>query len=182
MGGENLVRYIYDELTYQIAKKLSALVVDDIKNAPQVADNDEASVAKITSAPGLTTVAEAAANTSDEATQMVVIMNKLTEVKFEAARAAGNFAVDPFKGLPVLYSSELPAYTSASANAVYAIVGDLKGVQVNYPEGDGIAIKYDDLSLAEKDLVKIVGRQYAAHALKACGRFCVIAKPSGATT
>ena len=182
MGGENLVRYIYDELTYQIAKKLSALVVDDIKNAPQVADADEASVAKITAAPGLTTVAEAAANTSDEATQMVVIMNKLTEVEFEAARAAGNFAVDPFKGLPVLYSSELPAYTSASANAVYAIVGDLKGVQVNYPEGDGIAIKYDDLSLAEKDLVKIVGRQYAAHALTACGRFCVIAKPSAVTT
>ncbi|MBQ2259701.1 MAG: phage major capsid protein [Spirochaetales bacterium] len=182
MGGENLVRYIYDELTYQIVKKLAALVVDDIKGAPQVADADEASVAKITSAPGLTTVAEAAANTSDEATQMVVIMNKLTEVEFEAARAAGNFAVDPFKGLPVLYSSELPAYTSASANAVYAIVGDLKGVQVNYPEGDGIAIKYDDLSLAEKDMVKIVGRQYAAHALTACGRFCVIAKPSGATT
>ena len=182
MGGENLVRYIYDELTYQIVKKLAALVVDDIKSAPQVADADEASVAKITVAPGLTTVAQAAANTSDEATQMVVIMNKLTEVEFEAARAAGNFAVDPFKGLPVLYSSELPAYTSASANAVYAIVGDLKGVQVNYPEGDGIAIKYDDLSLAEKDMVKIVGRQYAAHALTACGRFCVIAKPSGATT
>ena len=182
MGGENLVRYIYDELTYQIVKKLAALVVDDIKGAPQVADADEASVAKITAAPGLTTVAEAAANTSDEATQMVVIMNKLTEVEFEAARAAGNFAVDPFKGLPVLYSSELPAYTSASANAVYAIVGDLKGVQVNYPEGDGIAIKYDDLSLAEKDLVKIVGRQYAAHALTACGRFCVIAKPSAVTT
>ena len=182
MGGENLVRYIYDELTYQIVKKLAALVVDDIKSAPQVADADEASVAKITSAPGLTTVAEAAANTSDEATQMVVIMNKLTEVEFEAARAAGNFAVDPFKGLPVLYSSELPAYTSASANAVYAIVGDLKGVQVNYPEDDGIAIKYDDLSLAEKDMVKIVGRQYAAHALTACGRFCVIAKPSAVTT
>ena len=84
MGGENLVRYIYDELTYQIVKKLAALVVDDIKGAKQVADADEASVAKITSAPGLTTVAEAAANTSDEATQMVVIMNKLTEVEFEA--------------------------------------------------------------------------------------------------
>ena len=182
MGGENLVRYIYDELTYQIIKKLAALVVDDIKGAPQVADSDEASVAKITAAPGLTTVAEAAANTSDEATQMVVIMNKLTEVEFEAARAAGNFAVDPFKGLPVLYSSELPAYTSASANAVYAIVGDLKGAQVNYPEGDGIVIKYDDLTLAEKDMVKIVGRQYAAHALTACGRFCVVAKPSAVTT
>ena len=182
MGGEYLVRYIYDELTYQILKKLSALVVDDIKNANQVADADEASVAKITEAPSLTTISKAAANTSDEASEMVVIMNKLTEVNFDAVRAAGNFAIDPFKGLPILYSSELPAYDSASDNAVYAIVGDLKGVQVNYPEGDGIVIKYDDLSLAEKDMVKIVGRQYAAHALTACGRFCIIAKPAAATT
>ncbi len=182
MGGENLVRYIYDELTYQILKKLAALVVDDIKGAKQVADADEASVAKITAAPGLTTIASAFANLSDEATDPVIIMNKLTYANFKAAFAAGNFAVDPFEGLPVLFSSELTAYDSAAANAVYAIVGDLKGVQVNYPEGDGIVIKYDDLSLAEKDMVKIVGRQYAAHALTACGRFTVIAKPSGATT
>ena len=182
MGGENLVRYIYDELTYQILKKLAALVVDDIKLAKQVADADEASVAKITAAPGLTTIASAFANLSDEATDPVIIMNKLTYANFKAAFAAGNFAVDPFEGLPVLFSSELTAYDSAAANAVYAIVGDLKGVQVNYPEGDGIVIKYDDLSLAEKDMVKIVGRQYAAHALTACGRFCVIAKPAAATT
>ena len=182
MGGEYLVRYIYDELTYQIAKKLAALVVGDIKNAPQVADNDEASVAKITAAPGLSTIATAFANVSDEASDTVIIMNKLTYANFKAAYAAGNFAVDPFEGFPVLFSSELAAYDSASANAVYAIVGDLKGVQVNFPEGDGVVIKYDDLSLAEKDMVKIVGRQYAAHALTACGRFCVIAKPSAVTT
>lgn len=182
MGGEALVRYIYDELTYQILKKLSALVVADIKGAPQVADADEASVAKITEAPALTTVADAFANLSDEATDAVVIMNKLTYANFKAAHAAGNFAVDPFEGFPVLFSSELPAYDSASENAVYAIVGDLKGVQVNYPEGDGIVIKYDDVTEAEKDMVKIVGRQYAAHALTACGRFCVIAKPAAATT
>ena len=182
MGGENLVRYIYDELTYQILKKLSALVVDDIKNAPQIADNDEASVAKITAAPGLTTVATAFANLSDEANDTVIIMNKLTYAKFKEAHAAGNFAVDPFEGFPVLFSSELPAYDTASANGVYAIVGDLKGVQVNYPEGDGIVLKYDDITEAEKDMVKIVGRQYAAHALTACGRFCVVAKPAAVTT
>ena len=58
----------------------------------------------------------------------------------------------------------------------------MKGVQVNYPEGEGIIIKYDDVTEAEKDMVKIVGRQYAAHALTACGRFCNIAKPSAVTT
>ena len=46
------------------------------------------------------------------------------------------------------------------------------------PEGEGVAIKYDDVSLAEKDLVKIVGRQYAAHAVTACGRFCNVKKGS----
>ena len=181
MGGEALVRYIYDELTYQITKKLSALVVDDVKGANTSADADEASAAKITAAPALTTIATAFANLSDEAANPVIVMNKLTYANFVAAQAAGNFAFDPFMGLPVAYSSELPAYDSASANAVYAFVGDLSGVQVNYPEGDGIVIKYDDVTEAEEDLVKIVGRQYAAHALTACGRFCNIAKPSSTT-
>ena len=182
MGGEALVRYIYDELTYQILKKLAALVVGDVAGAKQVADADEASVAKITEAPSLTTFATGFSNLSDEATNPVIVMNKLTYANFIAAQAAGNFAVDPFHGFPVAFSSALPAYDSATDNAVYAFVGDMSGVQVNYPEGDGIVIKYDDLTEAEDDMVKIVGRQYAAHALTACGRFCVIAKPAAATT
>ena len=182
MGGEALVRYIYDELTYQILKKLSALVVGDVALAKQVADADEASVAKITVAPAITTFAKAFANLSDEARNPVIVMNKLTYAKFIEAQAAGNFAFDPFRGMPVAFTSALPAYDSASENAVYAFVGDMSGVQVNYPEGEGIVIKYDDVTEAESDMVKIVGRQYAAHALTACGRFCVIAKPAAATT
>lgn len=177
MGGERLLRYIYDEITYQIVtKKLTDLVVADIVAAPTTATSTKASAAAITGAPGLTTVASAFANLSDEAQSPVVIMNKLTYANFKAAQAAGNFAVDPFEGLPVLFNNSLPAYDSASANAVYMIVGDLSGVQVNYPEGDNVVIKYDELSLAEKDLVKIVGRQYAAHAVTACGRFCNVKK------
>ena len=109
-------------------------------------------------------------------------MNKLTFANFKDAYAAGNFAVDPFIGLPVLFTSALPAYTAADTSAVYAIIGDLSGAQVNFPEGDGVVIKYDDLSEAEADLVKIVGRQYAAHAVTACNRFTLIAKPAAATT
>ena len=180
MGGERLLRYIYDEITYQIVtKKLTDLVVTDIKNAPTTATSSAASAAAITAAPGLTTVATAFANLSDEAQNPVVIMNKLTYANFKAAQAAGYYNADPFEGLPVLFNNSLPAYDSASANAVYMIVGDLSGVQVNYPEGEGVVIKYDDLSLSESDLVKIVGRQYAAHAVTACGRFCNVKKVSG---
>ena len=176
MGGETLVRYIYDELTYQIVKKLTALVIGDITSASTSASSSAASVAAITQNPALTTVATAFANLSDEAQNPVVIMNKLTYASFIGAQAGGNFSFDPFNGLPVVFTSALPAYSAASTNAVYAIVGDLRGAQVNYPEGEGIAIKYDDLSEAEADLVKIVGRQYAAHALTACNMFCVIKK------
>ena len=181
MGGETLVRYIYDELTYQIVKKLAALVVADVAQAPTSATSSAASVAKITEAPSVVAFADAFANLSDEARNPVIVMNKLTYANFVAAQAAGNFSFDPFRGMTVLFNNSLPAYDSASANAVYAFVGDLSGVQVNYPEGDGIVIKYDDVTEAEADLVKIVGRQYVAHGLVACGRFCVVAKPSSTT-
>ena len=182
MGGEALVRYIYDELTYQIIKKLADLVVNDIKSAPTEATTSAASASAVTLAPAVTTIASAFATLSDEARNPVIIMNKLTYANFVAAQAAGNFAFDPFMGLPVLFNNSLAAYDNASANAVYAIVGDLNGAQVNYPEGDGLVIKYDDMTEAEADLVKIVGRQYVAHAVTACGRFCNVKKPSGATT
>ena len=176
MGGETLVRYIYDELTYQIVKKLTALVIGDITTASTSASSSAVSVPAISANPALTTVATAFANLSDEAQNPVIIMNKLTYASFIAAQAGGSFSFDPFNGLPVLFSSALPSYSSASNNQVYAIVGDLRGAQVNYPEGEGIVIKYDDVSEAEADLVKIVGRQYAAHALTACNMFCNIKK------
>ena len=181
MGGEYLVRYIYDELTHQIVKKLADLVVNDIKTAPTEATTSAASAAAISANPSVTTIAKAFANLSDEAVDPVIIMNKLTYANFVAAQAAGNFAFDPFMGLPVLFNNSLPAYDSASNNAVYAIVGDLAGAQLNYPEGEGIVIKYDDVTESEKDLVKIVGRQYVAHAVTACGRFCNIKKTNAVT-
>lgn len=182
MGGEAFIRYIYDELSYQIVKKLAELIVADITGSPTSSDADEVGVPKVTLAPSTVTIPTAAANLSDEATEVVIILNRLTEAAFIEAYAAGNFAVDPFAGLTRIYTSALPAYSAASANAVYAIVGDLRGVQVNYPEGDGVAIKYDDLSLSEKDLVKIVGRQYAAHDVTGPGMLVNIAKPAAVTT
>lgn len=182
MGGEAFLRYVYDELTYQIVKKLAALVVADIAGASTSNGSTAIGVPKVVAAPSVTALPTAAANLSDDATNVVVIMNRLTEVEFIKAYAAGNFAVDPFAGMTKVYTSALPAYNAASSAAVYAIVGDLSAMQVNYPEGDGVAIKYDDLSLAEADLVKIVGRQYAAHAITQPGRLVNVVKPNPATT
>lgn len=182
MGGEEFLRYIYDELTYRIVKKLADLCVGDVTGASTSNSSSAIGVPKVSKAPGLTTIATAAANLSDEAENVVVVMNRLTEVQFSEAFAGGNFAVDPYAGLPRVYTSALPAYNTASTNAVYAIVGDLSAIQVNYPEGDGVVIKYDDVTLAEEDVVKIVGRQYAAHKITRPGRLVNLTKPAAATT
>lgn len=181
MGGEAFLRYVYDELTYQIIRKLSANVVLDIAGASTSHSASAVGIPKANVAPGVTTVATATGYLSDEARSLCLIMNRLTYAEFYNAYAAGSFAVDPFMGLPVLYTTALPAYSAADANEVYAIVGDLGGAQVNYPEGEGVVIKWDDLSESESDLVKVVGRQYAAHAVTAPGRFVNITKPAAET-
>lgn len=182
MGGEAFLRYVYDELTYQIIKKLISLCVADVTGASSSHSSTAVGVPVVKLAPTVNTIATAAANLSDEAVNVCVVMNRLTEVEFRAAYAAGNFAVDPFDGLPRVYTSALPAYSTASENDCYAIVGDLSAIQVNYPEGEGVIIKYDDLSLSETDMVKIVGRQYAAHKITGPGRLCKITHPAAAVS
>ena len=182
MGGEAFLRYVYDELTYQIVKKLAGLVVVDIAGASTSSSATAVGVAKITAAPAVGTVASAIGNLTDGAQNLVVLMNRLTWAEFKNAQYAASFPIDPFEGATVIFTDALPAYSTASAADVYAIIGDLDGAQVNYPEGDGVVIKYDDLSEAQADLVKVVGRQYAAHAVTAPGRFCNIAKPQAVTT
>ena len=57
----------------------------------------------------------------------------------------------------------------------YAIVGDLGlGAQANFPNGDEIEIKFDDKTLMEKDLIRILGREYVATKVVAPKAFCKI--------
>lgn len=181
-GGEALVRYIYEELTHRIIKKLSYLVIGDITGASTSHSSSAIGIPKIEGQPDLSVVVDAEAELTDEAENVVVIINRKTSSAFHRARVAGNFAVDPYDGLTVLYSSALPAYSAASANAVWMIVGDLYGAQVNYPEGEGIIRKWDDLSEAEADMVKVHGRQYAGHKVTGPGMFCNVKKAAAVTT
>ena len=182
IGGEPLVDYVYRELAHQIIKLLSSKVIADIAGASTSHSSSAIGIPKIAGEPSLTVVPEAEANLTDEATDVVVIINRLTSAAFNAARVAGNFAVDPYDGLAVLYTSALPAYSTASDNAVWMIVGDLNGAQVNYPEGEGIINKWDDVSEAEADMVKVHGRQYAGHGVTGPGRFCNVKKAAAVTT
>ena len=181
--GEGFLRYVYEELAYQVMKKLSYDVVGDIADAIYTTNQSNAvGIPKVKKNPGITTIAQAAANLSDEAQNIVVILNPLTKVNFLEAYAAGNFAVDPFQNLTVLTSGKLPAFSAASENDCYAIVGDLSAVQVNFPAGEGLKIINDPYSLAEKDLLKIVGRVYCGHGVTAPGRLVRLTKEADPAT
>ena len=181
--GEGFVRYVYEELAYQVMKKLSYEIVSDIADATYTTNQAAAvGIPKVNKDPGLNTINQAVNNLSDEAQNIVVILNPLTKVAFLEAYAAGNFAVDPFQNLPVIFSGKLPAFSTASENDVYAIIGDLSAEQVNFPAGEGLKLINDPYSLAEKDLLKIVGRVYAGHAVTAPGRLVRLTKEAAAVT
>ena len=184
MRGEAFLNYIYDELTYRIAKKCADELVGKIATLPtSLSANDgvydKVSANKITKAPSIGLVAEASANLSDECRDITIVMNKLTYAAFKEIQYANNYAVDPFEGFRVVFNNTLPAYSAASANAVYMIVGDFNhGALANYPEGEGISLKYDDTTLMTSDLVRILGRRYVGADAVADKAFCNVAKPT----
>ncbi|MBQ1297724.1 MAG: phage major capsid protein, partial [Clostridiales bacterium] len=179
MKSQEFVDYIYDELGHRIAKAAADIVVAKIAALPQTSTATTPYAALVKLAPSATTMVNAVANLSDEAVNNVAIMNKLTWADFKSITTGDGYPLqDPFAGLVVLFNNSLPAYSAASEDDVYAIVGDLgTGFRANFPNGEEIKIKVDDLSLAEADLVKFVGRKYVALEAVAPGRFTLITKP-----
>lgn len=178
LTGEAFLRYVYDELTYQITKKLEDEVIALIENAPATSDEDTIGVPVVESEASLTTVVEALSELTSKASNPVVIINRKTYATFKALAVAASYAMDPFEGLPVIYNDTIDAYADADAGDTYMIVGDLIGVQANFPKGEGVTIKYDDKSEAEADLVKIVGREYVALGITAPKHLAKVAKPT----
>lgn len=186
LRGEAFLRYIYDELTYRIAKKCADTLVGIIKTLPSSlsanADTgvyDSVSANAISEAPAMGTIAKAVANLSDETREYTIVMNKLTYANFKAVQYANGYGVDVFEGIDVVFNNSLPAYDSANANAVYCIVGDFRhGAMATYPNGQDIEIKYDDLSKMEYDLVRILGRRYVGLGAVADKSFALIKKPA----
>ena len=178
MRSEDFLRYVYDELTYRIAKKVADTMIAKIVACGTVSTTTCPSVAKITSTTvSLGLIASAMAQLSDEAANPVIIMNKATYADFKAAQYAANFAADPFEGLPVLFNNSMASFSAATTGVTYAIVGDLDhGALANFPNGDSIQFKFDDLTYKKQDLVEILGREPVALGVVAPQAFCKIVK------
>lgn len=164
MDSGSFLSYVYEELVYQIAKKLADTVITKIAACGTVSTTTQCGVPVITEASiALNTIANAIAKLSDEASDPVILMNKATWGAFKGVQASAGYAYDIFEGLPVIFNNTIPAFSIATTGVTYAYVGDLgTGILANFPEGDSVVTKVDELSLAEQDLIKIVGRQYVA--------------------
>ena len=182
LRGEEFLRYIYDELTYQIAKKIQALLIAAIEACGTVSTNVGTTCVGVpvvaTSSIALGTIASALGQLSDQAANPIVVMNKQTWSAFKAVQAAGSYGYDPFEGLEVEFDNSIPAFSAATSGVTFAYVGDFgEGALLTTPNGDDVTIKYDETTLATNDLVRIIGRQYVGIGIVGPNCFVKIAKP-----
>ena len=141
LKGEAFMRYLLDEFGHQLAIALENAIVAEIASSTISA--------KVTNAIDNTAAMAGFAALSDEATNPVVIVSKATYANIMNARATTGAKIeDPFNGMEVLFNR----------NVTGMLVGDLDGVVANFPEGEDFKFVIDDKSLAEHDMVKIVGK------------------------
>ena len=178
LRGEAFLRYIYDELTYQIAKKAADELIAAIEACGTVSTTTCPGVPKVTAnSIAMGTIASAIGNLSDEAARPVVMMNKATWAKFKAVQYANGYGADPFEGLDIEFNNTIKAFDVATTGETYAIVGDLdQGALMNLPNGEEIEFKFDDKTDMAKDLIRILGRMHAGIGVVAPGAFVKITK------
>lgn len=169
LESEAFLSYIYDEIANKIIQKAGDLAISAVAAAPTTATASAVAVPEVQGPVDAAAILDAIALLGDSAQDLVFIADGETIADVKKAALTANYAYDPFAGLEVIQKAGM------SGNA---IVGDLAGVQANLPEGDAVQFKFDDLSLAEKDLVKIVGRLYAAIAVVGPGMLVKITAES----
>lgn len=157
LKGQAFMSYLMDEFGHQLAVALENAVVAEII-ASQLS-------AKVTNPIDNTAAMAGFAALSDEAVNPVVIISKANYAAIMNQRmTTGGKIEDPFNGMEVLFNSTVTGM----------LVGDLDGVVANFPEGEDFKFIVDETSLAEQDLVKIVGKILVAIHLVRPNGFAVV--------
>lgn len=178
LSGEAFLRYIYDEIAYQIAKKVASTLLGIIEACGTVSTATCPSVPVVTEGTiGIDTVAKAMAELSAEASNPVVVLNRGTWGALKSAQAQASYGYDPFEGLKVVFNNDVKAYAVATSGDTYMIVGDFEqGAIANFPNGGEIKFKFDDMSGASADMVNIIGRQFVGLGVVANDSFVKVKK------
>lgn len=167
MRGEDFVDYIVDEITHQIIQTIIG-GVGNVMAESSLTESVTMSGSTLTTAD----IIAAGGQLSGEASNPVVITTRANAAALKAAALSAGYAYDPFDGMEVLYTASLPL--GAGEKKVHAFVADLSGIQANFPNGDEVKIKIDDVTLATSDMVKVIGRLYVAMDVVAPGKVAAI--------
>jgi len=145
---EEFLRYIYDEITYRIIKAVEDGIITKITGASSPFAK---AIAFDTSA--VNTILKAMGETKSN--NLVVALNRKTWSTVMSAQVGANYSFDPFFGMRAIITD--------SVADDKAIIGDFEnGFLVNLPEGEDVKLKFDDLTLATSDLIRVIGRLYVA--------------------
>lgn len=174
LRGSAFIDYLYDELEYQIVKKVGDMLVNMalMQQGSGRVETQTMAGASLTTAD----IINAEGKLGGEATNPVLITTRATAAALKAAALSAGYAYNPFDGLEVIYvdSAALSVTMGEQTISAKAVVADISGWQINLPEGDTVKFKFDDLTEADADMVRIIGRLYAAMDIVSTGKTVVI--------
>lgn len=165
MRGQAFLDYVFDEMEYQIVRYVANEIVTAMAGATApLAQSVEIAGAAIAT----TDIINAEALLGGEATNPVFVTTRATAAALKAAVLSAGYGYDPFDGMEVVYTE------STALGTALGIVADLSAVQLNLPNGDSVQFKFDDTTEADEDMIRIIGRLYAAVGVIAPGKIVKI--------
>jgi HK97 family phage major capsid protein len=186
LHSEEFLRYIYDELTERIIKKLDENIVATVaaSTSPFTATVDVASI-------DATTILQGLAELADSANEPTIVMNKkvffnsfmgllddvhrpIYEVLLDNERKPRYF----LNGCEVVFDNVNFDDTPAADDPI-ALVGDFSGVTANYPEGEDVKIVVDPYTSAKADKVEFIAKLYVGIGVTKPASFALINLESG---
>lgn len=172
--------YIYAEIAQRIVELAEATLISKIVASPATATATAPGVPKLAvTALSATSIVEAVALLAGKARDLRLVMNRQTYPALVGIAMAAGYAIDVFDGLRnrIHYTDELKPFTTAEDGDPVIIVGDFRrGARKNMPNGNDVRLIPDEVTLAEKDLVKITGKQLVGIGVVADRHFVVVTK------
>lgn len=161
LRGQAFVDYIFDEIEYQIIKGVGdGLITTAVTDTTGIVAKQTMAGAALTTAD----IINAEGKLGGEAANPVVITTRANAAALKAAAISAGYAYDPFDGMEVIYCD------SSAITGATALVADPTGFQINTPNGEQVQFKFDDLTEADADMIRVIGKLYVAIGVVAYGK------------
>lgn len=192
---EEFMRYVADEVVYQVAKFLqNAIIAGNGQGSGSldgvVGITNAALTEELSTALGFNAGNEALA-VIDGGENPLMVVNKKTFFKnimgltdlqgrpiYQILTDNAGRPQYYVNGIRVKFSDALKDYDTATSGDVWAVVGDFRAYRLNLPEGENVQTLYDPYTLATEDKSRMLGRIFAAGNVVKPERLAKLTKPA----